>query len=184
MTTTTADILRETLRNIEVCYDLEDFTTPLLKHLNWMLENRIFDVKRGATFEARQVTFQVQANGPYNDREASVKLSNPSILVYGTMTYNDREDKSATVEVTPRHAWTRATAWNGTKWDDLPEGARRRVADAVEAAVKEEIDEHRWRIVGDEAYRGKQESSIRGRLADALREAEKALDVLNQEVSW
>ena len=58
------------------------------------------------------------------------------------------------------------------------------MADAVEAAVKEEIDEHRWRIVGDEAYRGKQESSIRGRLADALREAEKALDVLNQEVSW
>ena len=148
-----------------------------------MLEGRTFDVGRGASFEARQVTFEVQANGGLYG-EKWVKLSNPLVIVYGTMTYMDREDKSASVTVSQRRAWTRANAWNGTKWAELPEGACRRVADAVEAAVKEEIDEHRWRIVGDEAYRGKQESSIRGRLGDALREAEKALDVLNQEVSW
>ena len=181
----TVDSLETLLKNLNTRYEAEDFTTPLLKHINWMLEGRTFDVGRGASFEARQVTFEVQANvGMYGSKE--VKLFNPLVIVHGTMTFNDREDKSASVTVTQRRAWTRATAWNEDKrkWLEMPEGASRRVADAVEAAVKEEIDEHRWRIVGDEAYRVKQESSIRGRLADALREAEKALDVLNQEVTW
>ena len=182
---TTADEIRDTIKDFFVRYDTEEFTTPLLKHINWMLEGRTFDVKRGASFEARQVTFQVQANGGlYGSKD--VKLSNPLVIVYGTMTFGDREDKSASVTVTQRRAWTRATAYNEAKgkWLDLPDGASQRVADAVEAAVKEEIDEHRWRIVGDEAYRSKQESSIHHNLTDSLQAARKALAVLEEEVTW
>ena len=181
MTTTSLETI---LQDIHAKLEAEDFTTPLLKHMNLMLERRTFDVGRGASFEIRQITFQVQNNPSLDGKE--VKLSNPIVIVHGTMTFNGREDTSASVTVTNRRAWTRGTTWNDNKnkWVDMPEGASRRVADAVEAMVREEVDQHRWRIVGDEAYRMKQESTIRHNMTDALHAAQKAQDVFQQAVTW
>lgn len=98
------------------------------------------------------------------------------INVWGTMRFKDRSDSAAVVNVrrSPNgretHS-TRSSAWDGTSHRDLPEGARRRVADAVRALLPETID---WAGVAVEAQRTEIARQIERHMATARREAEAA----------
>ena len=169
----------DTLRNLVGLASEGDFddSTPLLDQLNTELNGRTFDVKRGAVYQVRGVGSDVQI---LKHPDGTTFLQEPNLHVYGEMTVGDRVDNSAAVVVRKHHAWCKGNAWNGTKWADMPEGARRRVAEAVEAEVLRIVpNESYWQMVAYEAWALKQGVAIRSHLQYATRELELAIERLN-----
>lgn len=89
------------------------------------------------------------------------------ILVHGRMEYKDRVDHGAvvTVRYTPNGVqhWCRSTAWNGRTFQDMPEGARTRVATTVRGLLGE-ID---WEALSAETQLADRARSINQQLSEA-----------------
>lgn len=119
-------------------------------------------------------------DGTHTDEVGYVKIT-----VYGTMTFKDRVDSGATVEIrrSPAHrlqfdtaqvgAWTRATAWDGRSFVELPDGARKRVA----AKVVELVGDVDWAKLAEEAQAAAHAHEVNRLLADARGAWQKATDL-------
>jgi hypothetical protein len=85
------------------------------------------------------------------------KVGYIDITIYGSMTYGDRTDSGATVNIR-RHpgnrvtCYTKSTTWDGRAYKIMPPGARDKVADAMEkrvgeidwAKLAEELQNYLW----------------------------------------
>lgn len=135
-------------------FDRLEAPTAVRDELRARVPEEVINLPRGATFTpggrgSVQFDFSITSSGTHRERNKVVGYLD--IKVYGEMSYGDRRDKAATVEIR-RHpdgrvvSWTRSNAWDGHKFKDMPDGARQNVANAV-VALLGEID---WKALADE----------------------------------
>lgn len=163
------------LRSIEFGTDVTQ-----LSKVAAAVQGETFDVGRGATFS------------PSNGVSIAVENDSICVHVYGAMTFKDRTDNAALVRVWYSLArgmitWAtcRASAWDGRKWADMPEGARTRVAQAVTAAITETVGlaTATWQALATERIAGERAAKLRGHLDSAVRELGYLADALGLEPS-
>lgn len=110
-----------------------------------------------------------------------LEYGRPEIVIYGTMTFRDRTDSAARLHIRQRgdetegdYTFTKANAWNGYKWADLPAGAREKIA----GAVRRHLGPIDWPALHAEIEQADRAANIRGKLADARRALRDAGELL------
>lgn len=132
-----------------------------------------FTVKGGATFSPRgeRFAFSFQVRTRQDFRGGSTIVDDVSIDVYGEMSYRDRSDSGARVSV--RHdlvanatrSWTESSAWTGSKYVTMPDGAR----NAIAAAVVERLGDVDWSTLANEILVNERANQVRKHVGDAVR---------------
>ena len=162
--------IAEMTERVRKALDRHEFDRPLMAHLNEALFNQEFDAKRGAVFTARSVSVNTQTTGF------------PILVVYGEFTYKERTDSGAQVNVRQQGAWCRSSAWDGRNFAEMPEGARKRVAEMVSKVVLDIMNTpSHWMMLDREAAGGELESKINGSISESLRALERCLQVLGDD---
>jgi hypothetical protein len=113
-----------------------EFPTEYREELRERLRTgEIIELPRSTTFTPRQSSFDF---GVVSDN----KVGYIDITIYGLMTYVDRTDSGATVNIR-RHpgnrttCYTKSQSWNGRDYKEMPPGARDKVAHAIEERLGE-----------------------------------------------
>lgn len=128
------------------------------------------DLGRSTTFDpASSLSINVTEGNVWPEHgDKPIKgITYVEILVYGRMTFKDLVDNGACVVVryTPNGVghWCKSTAWNGRTFQDMPEGARNRVAETVRGLLGE-ID---WEALSAETQINDRARSINQQLSEA-----------------
>lgn len=120
----------------------------------------------------RETAFTPAAVGvkAYRDPEGTVR--SPEVVVYGEMTFKDRKDSAARVCLSETWNYCVSSAWDGSSFRPMPDGACKRVTEAVRAAIGP-ID---WTAVGVEFFAGERNAMVSGKISEAVRVLEAAVN--------
>ena len=146
-----------------------------------------FSVNGGATFGKYQRPNHTGEQLPINvscyvkttnDMSRGTIIGSVEVVVWGCFTFNEATDNAASVVIRwdrwrEADAYTKATRWNGNTHENMPDGARRKVADAVRdvvvAAIGDDID-----ALASETHWREGVAEKLGALSQASRELDKA----------
>ena len=160
------DALAELIAQIRPLYTKTP--RPTMARLDgWARTGELIDAGRGATFVPSSA-------GSESYRASNGETYGQTVIIYGTATFRDRTDRAAAVHITERHAWLRSSAWTGSAFVPLPEGASKRIAAAVSEAVGP-LDAADFAAVGAEHFVREHESNVSNEIATAHRALESAL---------
>lgn len=156
---------------------------PLHTALNESFKGLVLDLGRGTSFTTGDRQNNIAIDVTAHDGE----VRGLTIHIYGEMTFRDRTDKSCLVRVWwsaekgITHSSTKANAWNGSTWADLPEGARTRVAEAVRDRLVATMSwsPAQWQAFAAEQVAMVRASDIRRHIDSAVRDLQSARQLLD-----